>query len=168
MIVFLIGFMGSGKTTVGKKLAKKLGYTFIDLDKEIEKQQKNTIAKIFESKGEDYFRKLEHQFLTDFNLKKNTVVSCGGGTPCFYNNMEMMNNIGYTVYIQMTTEALFSRLKQAKTTRPLLLNMNDETLMHYINDKLNERESVYRLSNISVNGINLNVDDLADLIIKNN
>ena len=104
--------MGCGKTTTGKKLAKKLGYSFLDLDKEIEKQQKNTIAQIFESKGEDYFRKLEHQFLTDFNLNKNTVVSCGGGTPCFYNNMEMMNKIGYTVYIQMTTEALFSRLKQ--------------------------------------------------------
>ncbi len=168
MIVFLIGFMGCGKTTAGKKLAKKLSYTFLDLDKEIEKQEQTSIVKIFESKGEDYFRKLEHQFLKDFNLKKNTVVSCGGGTPCFFNNMEMMNNIGYTVYIQMTAEALFSRLKQAKTTRPLLQNMNDEALMLYINDKLNERESVYRLSNISVNGINLNVDDLAGLIMKSN
>jgi shikimate kinase len=157
--------MGCGKTTTGKKLAKKLGYNFLDLDIEIEKHEQTTIAKIFESQGEAYFRKLEHQFLTAFNCKNNTVISCGGGTPCFYNNMEMMNNIGYTVYIQMSAEALFSRLKQAKTTRPLLHSMNDEALKHYIEDKLNERESVYQLSNISINGINLNVDELVQLIL---
>jgi shikimate kinase len=82
--------------------------------------------------------------------------------------MEMMNNAGYTVYVTMPAEALFSRLKQAKATRPLLQNMNDETLMKYIKDKLIERESIYRLAKISVNGINLNVDDLAALIIQTN
>jgi shikimate kinase len=168
MTIFLIGFMGCGKTTVGKKLAKKLKYDFIDLDEEIEKKEQCTISKIFVSKGEDYFRSLEHNLLLDLPNKSNVVISCGGGAPCYFNNMEMMNNAGYTVYVTMPAEALFSRLKQAKATRPLLQNMNDETLMKYIKDKLIERESIYRLAKISVNGINLNVDDLAALIIQTN
>ncbi len=168
MTIFLIGFMGCGKTTVGKKLAKKLKYDFIDLDEEIEKKEQCTISQIFESKGEDYFRSLEHNLLLDLPNKSNVVISCGGGAPCYFNNMEMMNNAGYTVYVTMPAGALFSRLKQAKATRPLLQNMNDETLMKYIKDKLIEREITYRLAKISVNGINLNVDDLAALIIQTN
>ena len=166
MTIFLIGFMGCGKTTIGKKLAKKLGYTFLDLDFEIEKQEQSTIAKIFELNGEEYFRNLEHQFLTSFNPKNNIVISCGGGTPCFFNNMEMMNHIGYTVYIQMKPEALYSRLKDALTTRPLLQNKTEIELKKYIHDKLSEREPYYLNAQLITNGLSININQLADTFMK--
>jgi shikimate kinase len=166
MIVFLIGFMGCGKTTTGKKLAKKLGYNFIDLDQEIEKQEQVSIDEIFESKGESYFRNLEHQKLLTFLQSKNLVISCGGGTPCFNNNMDLMNKSGYTIYIQMNAEALFIRLKQAKTPRPLLKNLNEEDLKTYINHKLKEREQFYLSSALIIDGIKLDMKGLTENVIK--
>jgi shikimate kinase len=167
MLVFLIGFMGCGKTTNGKKLAQRLNYQFYDLDAEVEKQERISIAQIFNSHGEDYFRNIEQQQLFRLSQKSNVIIACGGGTPCFFNNMEYMNKMGLTLYIQMTPEALFSRLKNAKSTRPLLQKMNDEELKSYIKHKLSERENTYLKSKYIVNGINLNIPELADFIKKN-
>jgi len=167
MLLFLIGFMGCGKTTNGKKLAKKLNYQFYDLDAEVEKQERISIAQIFNSHGEDYFRNIEQQQLFRLSQKSNVIISCGGGTPCLFNNMEYMNKMGLTLYIQMTPEALFSRLKNAKSTRPLLQKMNDEELKSYIKHKLSERENTYLKSKYIVNGINIDIPELADFIKKN-
>ena len=156
--------MGSGKTTVGKKLANKLNYNFIDLDAEIEKQELSSIHQIFSKKGEENFRALEHQKLLDLLANKKVVVSCGGGTPCFNNNMEFMTKNGITIYIKLSVEALHSRLKSNKENRPLISSLNDESLKAYIHQKLNEREEVYIKSKIIITGLSVNINDLVTTI----
>ena len=158
--------MGCGKTTIGKKLAKKLSYNFIDLDKEIENHEQILIEQIFETKGEAYFRKIEHEKLLEVVQRKNLVVACGGGTPCFFDNMKIINNNGISIYIQMNSEALFSRLKQAKTKRPLIKNLNEEELQQYIKHKLMERESFYVSSKYIVDGLNIDIKSLSESILK--
>ena len=156
--------MGSGKTTVGKKLAKKLSIDFIDLDEAIEKYYGVTIAQIFETQGEEYFRNLELKILKEQSTKENLLVSCGGGTPCFHHNMELMNTLGITVYLQMNADALYSRLLHAKKERPLLRNLDHQELKSYIMHKLSERESTYLQSKIIVSGLDLHVELLANQI----
>ena len=164
MLIFLIGFMGSGKTTIGKKLAKKMKYAFLDLDQEIEKQENLSISEIFEIHGEDYFRVLEKKVLVDLTQLSNTVVSCGGGTPCHYNNIELINNAGISIYLQLSPEALHSRLKSAKTQRPLLKNKEEKELLVYINSKLEERQSCYHKSKIVIPGLDVNIENLINYI----
>lgn len=164
MIVYLIGFMGSGKSTVGARLARKLSFNFYDLDEQIEQHESCSISTIFENKGEAYFRLLEHETLIQLSQNNNCIISCGGGTPCFYNNMEIMNNSGFTVYLKLSSEALYSRLKQAKTTRPLLKDKSEIALKDYIKEKLAERESYYLKSKLITSGININVDLLQEHI----
>jgi shikimate kinase len=164
MLIFLIGFMGSGKTSIGKKLAKKMKYAFLDLDQEIEKQENLSISEIFEIHGEDYFRVLEKKVLVDLTQLSNTVVSCGGGTPCHYNNIELINNAGISIYLQLSPEALHSRLKSAKTQRPLLKNKEEKELLVYIKSKLDERQSCYLKSKIVIPGLDVNIENLINYI----
>ncbi len=164
MLIFLIGFMGSGKTTIGKKLAKKMKYAFLDLDQEIEKQENLTISQIFDTHGEDYFRALENKILVDLTQLSNTVVSCGGGTPCHFNNIDLINNAGVSIYIQLSPEALYSRLKSAKTQRPLLKNRDESELLVYIKSKLDERQSYYLKSNIVIPGLDVNIENVINYI----
>ena len=112
--IYLIGYMGSGKSTAGEQLASKLNYQFIDLDKLIVSEYGQTIPQIFAEKGEASFRAMENNLLKKVIQKSNTVVSCGGGTPCYYDNIDLMNNTGITVYLKMSVDALASRLKQGK------------------------------------------------------
>src|SRR5690554_4257405 len=104
--IFIIGYMGSGKTTVGKKLAKSLSLSFIDLDAFIESKYRKTIAEIFAEKGEDGFRKIESKALSEVALIEDVVISTGGGAPCFYNNMELMNKTGTTVIYKQNRKNL--------------------------------------------------------------
>lgn len=164
MIIFLIGFMGSGKSTVGKKLAKKMSLGYVDIDQEVEKLEGLSIAKLFEIKGESYFRTAEHNLLKLQCNKSDIIVACGGGTPCFYNNMDLMNEAGITVYIQMNVDALFSRLVNAKNDRPLLKNLDQQALKAYIKQKLSERESTYLQSKCIVNGLDIKIENLAKSI----
>jgi shikimate kinase len=164
MLIFLIGFMGSGKTTIGKKLAKKMKYAFLDLDQEIEKQENLTISQIFDTSGEDYFRTLENKVLIDLTQLSNTVVSCGGGTPCHFNNIDIINNAGISIYIQLSAEALHSRLKTARTQRPLLKNRDESELYDFIKSKLNERQSCYLKSKIVIPGLDVNIENLINYI----
>jgi len=164
MIIFLIGFMGSGKSTVGKKLAKIMSYRFIDLDEEVEKQELATISEIFESKGENYFRTIEQKILKQQFTKQNLIVSCGGGTPCFFNNMELMNQAGCTIYLQLNSQALLNRLTVAKTKRPLLKNMNNDELSVFISEKLKEREGTYLKSKLVMKGIDINLTVIVEKI----
>lgn len=162
--IYLIGFMGSGKTTAGKHLALKLGYDFLDLDRCIAAYEQKSIATIFNESGEPAFRLLEKNYLLQTFQKTNTVVSCGGGTPCFFDNMEMMNAHGITIYLQMSAKELYSRLKNAKTERPLLAGKTETELLDFIDAKLQERQSFYNQATISVSGINLNYQMLIDAL----
>lgn len=158
---FLTGYMGSGKSTVGEKLAAKLKYDFIDLDKLIESDYKQSIPEIFATKGEKEFRAMEHNTLKRVIEKNNIVVACGGGTPCYYNNMELMSNNGVTVYIKMSVDALVDRLTNAKEKRPLIENKTPAELRSFIKRQLEKREDIYHKAQYTVKGKDLNVDELA-------
>ncbi|SMC78882.1 shikimate kinase [Pedobacter africanus] len=165
MRIFLIGFMGSGKSTMGKKLATKLGYDFIDLDHEIEKQIGTSISDYFGSHGEAAFRELESQSLKNFAYPQNAVVATGGGTPCFFDNMDWMNASGTSMYIEMPPAALAKRLEGGKEKRPLLRDLDEAGMIAFIESKLSERESFYKRATIIINGINLNADAMRAAIL---
>jgi shikimate kinase len=159
MLIYLTGFMGAGKTTAGKKLAGMLGYTFIDLDSQIEKETGLTIPELFKS-GEHKFREIESMVLRNSLQTENAVISCGGGTPCFNDNLAWMKSHGITVYIQMTTGALFHRLSSSKQNRPLLAGKTDVELMEYIMETLKERAYFYTQCHYTVKGESLDVKEL--------
>lgn len=141
--VILIGYMGAGKTTVGKELAKSLGVTFYDLDWYIESRMRKSVKQIFDEGGEEKFRRIEHNMLHEVAEFENVVISCGGGTPCFFDNMEYLNQQGETVYLQSQPEVLMQHLKMGKGVRPLLLNKTQEEIKEYITAQLKEREQFY-------------------------
>lgn len=156
--------MGCGKSSAGKKLANKLGYDFIDLDDLIEEQYQKTIPEIFEQEGENKFRELEHNALKGVLNKEDVVISLGGGTPCFYNNMELINNNGISVYLKMSAETLANRLGNSKTSRPLIENKKGEELKAFIAEKLDEREDCYSHAQYKVKAKDLNIDELAAFV----
>ncbi len=163
--IFLLGFMGSGKTTLGKKLANQIHQKFIDLDAEIEKQTKKSITELFENKGEAYFRKIEKKVLKKFCAEKeNFVMALGGGTPCFYNNMELINQSGVSIYINYNAGILASRLKNAKTIRPLVEGKSEDELKLYIENTLLERAVFYKQSKFTINKDNIKVEDVLALL----
>lgn len=145
MKIILVGYMGSGKSTIGKLLSKNVGIPFYDLDKVIEEHENMSIKKIFEEKGEVYFRKLEHLLLNTF-LEENEhfVLSLGGGTPCYANNHEVLKRDEvFSFYLKTSVEVLCQRLKKEKETRPLIADFNDEQLVDYINKHLFDRNYYY-------------------------
>lgn len=164
MVVYLIGFMGSGKSTVGKKLSKRLGFSFIDLDSAIELAEERTVSEIFTDEGESYFRNIEADVLRDSSKKSDTVISCGGGTPCFNENMDFMNNTGQTVYLEMTAAALMSRLINSRNKRPLIAGLDDSELDHFIRRSLAEREKWYRMSMHIIDGLNPDINQVTSLL----
>lgn len=165
MKIFLIGFMGCGKSTLGRKLATKLGYDLIDLDHQIEKNTGGTIAEYFSANGEDAFRELESTTLKTFDYPKNCVIATGGGTPCFFENIDWMNENGTTVYIEMTPFALAKRLEKGMDKRPLLRNLTEEGVIHFIEGKLTERDNFYKKARITLSGINLTADAIRAVIL---
>jgi shikimate kinase len=163
-IVYVIGFMGSGKTTVGKKLALALDWSFIDLDLRIEEATGKTIAELFSIYGEDYFRNVESEVLRKLKYQVNTVVSTGGGTPCHKDNMTFMKETGLTLYLKMTPGQLASRLAGSKGERPLLKNLDSESLLRFIEEKLSSREKWYSLAEIKVDGFNTDIKLLQNIV----
>lgn len=137
--IFLIGYMGAGKTTLGRALAKEIGAEFIDLDCYIENRMRKSIAQIFAEKGEDGFRDIERRILHEAGEFENVVISTGGGTPCFFDNIEYMNRQGTTVFLDVPVERLFIRLSIARKKRPLIMNKNDEELRSFIVEQLEKR-----------------------------
>lgn len=164
MKIFLIGFMGCGKSTMGKKLAQQLGYAFIDLDQEIEKILGSTINEYFVAHGEAEFRKLESETLKTFAYPANAVVATGGGAPCFFDNMDWMNGEGISVYIEMSAGALAKRLEGGKEKRPLLRDLNEAQMIEFIESKLNERDVFYKRALLTISGINLTADAMRALV----
>lgn len=141
---FLVGFMGSGKTAMGKLLAKRHGLTFIDLDSYIENKFRRTVALIFAEDSESGFREIEKKCLHEVAEFEDVVIATGGGAPCFYDNMDFMNQCGETIYIRLTPEHLAERLSSSKAgVRPLLNDKSGEELKQYITETLQKREPYY-------------------------
>ena len=164
MRIFLIGYMGSGKTTLGRKLAKILQHQFIDLDQYIEEHEGRSITHIFEEDGEDCFRKLERVYLHKVINEDDVVISTGGGTPCFFDNMDQMNEYGKTIYINMHPKALFPRLKSSKCNRPLLEWKEEKGMLDYVFKTLQSREKYYHKAKKIVMGYNLTARKLKKIL----
>ncbi|MER2997221.1 shikimate kinase [Pontibacter populi] len=145
MLIFLLGMMGSGKTTLGKELAEKLGYTFLDLDAVIEQKENRTIAEIFAAEGQERFRALERETLqTIVTNYKQAIVATGGGTPCFFDNMALMNTSGETVFLDVSVKDIAQRLSQSDlSTRPLLAGKTQSELISFLGKTLSERRRFY-------------------------
>lgn len=150
--IILIGFMGSGKSSLGKKIAKKLNYRFIDSDAEIEQVQQQSIPEIFKKKGEDFFRQLEADFIRSIPQDEPFVLSTGGGTPCYHDNLTFLKQIGIVFFLQLSSFELSQRLLQAKTQRPLITGKNEEELYLYIKKKLSERLPYYSQAHFILKG----------------
>jgi shikimate kinase len=162
--VYIIGFMGSGKSTAGKKLASSLGWHFVDLDKEIEAREGRSIAEIFAADGETCFRRIEAEALITLNIDSDTVISAGGGTPCYFKNMEFMLGSGLVVYLKMTPGQLTSRLEGVNEQRPLISKLAHNELYHSISDRLTEREKYYLMAPIIIEGIDLDIKILSGIV----
>lgn len=167
MKIFLVGFMGSGKTHWGSIWAKKNGLPFFDLDRIIEEQEKKTIADIFEFHGEDQFREKETVALKAFAEINEGIIACGGGTPCFYDNMRWMNEHGTTVYLDISPQTIYNRVSAEKDKRPLLEKVNKAGLLSFIEQKLKEREPFYKQAKIILPAEELNEQTIHSLITHN-
>jgi len=164
MNVYLIGAMGSGKSTTGKRLAAKLGWQFRDTDTMIEEEEGMPVGEIFRTMGEEYFRMKESKTVATLADKSGIVVSCGGGTPCFHDNITVMKASGIVVYLKMTPEALVRRLEPARDTRPLIKTLSGGQLFEKISSLLKEREGFYEKAHIVVNGLSVNLNGLVEEI----
>jgi len=154
MRIYLVGYMGCGKSTIGRKVAEILGISFVDLDKYIEERYFKTVPAIFAEEGEERFREKERISLLEVSQFENVVVGTGGGAPCFFDNMEVMNNNGVTVYIAPDTDVLATRLLKSKTERPLIVGKSPEELISFINNALLKRAPFYEKSKIIFRGEN--------------
>jgi len=152
--------MGCGKTTAGKRLANKLGWPFIDLDQRIEERAGKSVAELFEQEGESAFREMEKLALHSTFELKHAVISTGGGTPCFFDNMDQMNLTGKTVYIELPPKVLADRLRGAKNKRPLIKGKTDEELLDFITEALEKRVHYYQKAKATVDGVSLSAESL--------
>lgn len=141
--IILIGYMGVGKTTIGRCLAKRLDLRFYDLDDYIQSRYHKTIPEIFTTEGESGFRKIEQQMLHEVCEFENVLISCGGGTPCFFDNIKYMNEQGVTVYLKASPDILYRHLAMCKTPRPLIAGKSKEELLTFITKNLEERNPYY-------------------------
>lgn len=157
--------MGVGKSTAGKKLAKNLGWDFVDTDKIFEETYKLSIAAFFNKYGEKLFRSIEYEILKSTFVLSNTVVSTGGGMPCFFNAMQAINNNGISVYLQMSENAIVSRLINSKQKRPLVISKSKAQLAEFVKNKLSEREQIYLQAQIEIPALSINIQSLAAQII---
>ena len=162
--IFLIGFMGSGKSTLGLKLASLIGYQFIDMDHFIEETAEMSVPEIFNEHGEEVFRKWEYDILHELCNKENLVIATGGGAPCHSQLMDFMNANGTTIYIYLPPEALTDRLIHSRTERPLIKGKSESELLDFITTLLETREKFYRQAEFIVNGINLRSAELAKIL----
>ncbi len=158
--------MGAGKTTVGRQLAKELGVTFYDLDWYIETRMRKKVKEIFDERGEEGFRKIERNMLHEVAEFENVVISCGGGTPCFFDNMDYINGQGTVVYLKCSPEVLFAHLKMGKGVRPLLMGKNDEELLTFIREQLEKREEYYLKATNVVDVTTMDSAEKIDITVK--
>jgi len=156
--------MGSGKSTLGKRLASMMSLPFIDLDSEIEKLEGRPVSEIFRTEGEEYFRRVESETLHNISPATGAVVATGGGAPCHGKNLDFMNITGLTVYLKMAPAALASRLAASKESRPLIAGLSGEKLLQFIEEKLVEREPYYSKASIVFDGLSADAAKLKEII----
>ena len=149
MLIFLVGYMGCGKTTFGRKLAAELNWQFADLDELIEERYKISIHDFFIKYGEESFRRIENMMLREQLTKHDVIISTGGGTPCFYNNMEMMNRYGVTIFLNTPVLVLVERLLNGKRKRPLIMGLAMDELTLKITQHLAQRIDFYIMATFS-------------------
>jgi shikimate kinase len=167
MKIYLIGYMGSGKSTLGKSLAKALGISWLDLDTEIEARYKISIPDFFSKYGETAFRDVEHKVLNDIALIPDLVVSTGGGVPCFHNNMQLMNQTGLTIYLEATPALILTRIGPYAWKRPLFQRMDGTDILEKITTHLKSREVFYHQAQFTIDATNPGIEDLKNLILNN-
>jgi shikimate kinase len=167
MKLFLIGLPGSGKSTIGKDLSKKLNYQLIDTDDVISKKEGCSIEEIFGSKGENYFRKLESDTLKEVIKSDNTIISTGGGTPCFFNNMELINNNGLSVFLNIPLSDITKRLLDSpQKNRPLIQGKNPEQIERFLEEKIKERIPFYSKASIEFTDPLVTANKIIDEILR--
>jgi shikimate kinase len=165
MKIFLVGYMGSGKSTLGKRLANALEIPFLDTDTEIERIQGKSISAIFQDEGEEHFRQLEEKYLISLkDVHERTVYATGGGMPCFYDNITLLNELGATVYLKRPASELLHRLVNSKKERPLTVGKTKEELYKFIDQHLSEREPFYEKAKIIAPRSKQDVPSLLELI----
>ena len=170
--IILIGYMGSGKTTVGKALSKETGMMFYDLDWYIESRMHKTVAQIFAERGEEGFRKIEYNMLHEVAEFEDVIISCGGGTPCFFDNIDYLNGQGDVCYLKATPEVLYKHLLMGKVERPLIKGKSPEELIKFITEQVGKREEFYTKARYTLDvslmdsseKIKLSVDALRELL----
>ncbi len=156
----MVGYMLCGKSTVGKRLAKQLGYEFVDTDSWVENKYRLSVEGIFEKYGQSVFRLFERQCLEALKEKDNIVVATGGGLPCFGDNMDLINSLGFSIYLQMPSEAVISRYRSSHRPRPLLKGKTEEQLREFISKTLEEREFFYQKADLTLPAISLKVEEI--------
>lgn len=148
MRIYLIGYMGSGKSTVGRGLASELGLSFIDMDDYIEERNHKTIPRIFAEDGEDTFRKLEQKALVELSSFEDVVIATGGGAPCFFDNIEVIKQTGKSLYLKGSPRILADRLRHSKIERPLIKGKTEDELVAFIDETLHKREQWYKQADV--------------------
>lgn len=164
MRIYLIGYMGSGKSTLGRQLASRLNLSFLDMDQAIEGKYLKTIPEIFRDEGEMNFREKEQACLRKISAIENVVIATGGGVPCFFNNMEVMNSTGCCVFLDVEPEELAGRLMQANGIRPLLQKRTKEELVQTIGEMIQKRRPFYEKARYIVKGNMITPDDVINKI----
>jgi shikimate kinase len=166
MKILFVGYMCSGKSLIASELAKRIGLKWMDLDFYIEQNEGQSISEIFKNKGEIYFRKIENQYLKELlTNNEDFILSVGGGTPCYYNNMNLINNNSKSFYLKSSVKNLTNRIKKGKENRPLVANISDKNLSEFIAKHLFERSKFYLKSKYVVDTIDKEVDDIINEII---
>ena len=168
MKIFLIGFMGSGKTHWGRLLSAKLQLPFRDLDTVIVEKEGRSISDIFAEKGEEYFRYKEKEVLEEVtNTEESFILSCGGGTPCFFNNIEFMKKSGKVLWLNTSVDVMKERLLKERKSRPLIRDISDGELRRYIIRKLTERKMYYEQADVMVNEESISLEELIRVLLQN-
>ncbi len=167
MLIFLIGYMGCGKSTIGRKLNQCLGWELVDTDKLIEQNEGCTVAQLFDTKGEEHFRELERGVVDSLSKQSHDcIVSTGGGLPIWGDNMELLNGVGETVYLNRTAENIASRLSpNGRYKRPKLRGLNDEELVAFMSKNISQREPIYKKAKLIIDAVPLVDDDILEIIV---
>lgn len=166
MRVFLIGYMGCGKSTLGRKLSEMLQVTFIDLDKYIEQKYFKTIPNIFEEEGEVAFREKEQAALKEVSEFDNVIVASGGGAPCFFKNMDVMNEAGLCVFLDVDSSELTNRLLQSATERPLIKDKSPDELLDFVEGMMEKRRPFYEKAKVILKGKDIRPEQIIERIEK--